>query len=204
MRFVLASTSSRRRDLLKVLGLPFEVHSPKNVDEEEVIPRGKQTLTTFRRAAGTLSRLKAESVASQLGDNTLVLGADTIVVLECEALGKPVDRTDAERMLKLLSGKSHHVITALTLIESNAMSTTESEITRVNFKPLSDKEIEGYIQSGEPMDKAGAYGIQGKGGLLVTNIEGCFYNVVGLPLARLYSMLLDFHVRVFSETEGAR
>ncbi|PIX85347.1 MAG: septum formation inhibitor Maf, partial [Nitrospirae bacterium CG_4_10_14_3_um_filter_53_41] len=173
-RLILASASPRRRDLLAEVGLRFEV-IPSSVEEEH--QDGLSPLEVARTLAGE----KAADVASRLTSG-IVIGADTIVVLDGEILGKPKDPEDAFQMLRRLSGRSHEVITALVLIEAESgKMMTGQETTRVFFKEMTDREISAYISTGEPMDKAGAYGIQGKGMLLVRRIQGCYTNVVGLP-----------------------
>ena len=188
-RLILASTSPRRRDLLMQVGLNFEV-VPSSVEEEH------QDGLSPLEVARTLAREKASDVASRLSSG-IVIGADTIVVLEGEILGKPKDPEDAFQILRKLSGRSHDVITALALIDidSGKMITGE-EITRVFFKEMIDQEISAYISTGEPMDKAGAYGIQGRGILFVRRIEGCYTNVVGLPMMKLTEMLSEMGVRI--------
>jgi septum formation protein len=203
MKLILASTSSRRKELLKVFRIPFETRSPSDVEESALTPGGIHTIAEYRRIAGKISRIKAESVASTSGDDSLIIAADTMVILEGMSLGKPVDIEDAAGMLRSLSGKSHHVITGVTLMRIGELTVTDAEVTRVTFKPLTDEEIFGYIRTGEPMDKAGAYGIQGIAGALITDIEGCYYNVVGLPLSKLYRMLYDFGVRIFAQAKGS-
>jgi septum formation protein len=196
-KFILASTSPRRKELLKTFGLPFEIRSPASVDEKEFLPSGRQSLDFYRKLSADLSLRKAESVAPSIAGRSLILGADTLVILGGKPLGKPEDEGEARAMLKALSGRSHHVITGITLLESSGTILSESEITRVTFKPLDETEIEGYLRTGEPADKAGAYGIQGMGGLLVERIEGCYFNVVGLPLFRLYALLQKFNIQIF-------
>ena len=162
--------------LLESLGLKFEVIPPPG---EERIAVGDDP----RRAAESLAEQKARRV-SAIVPPSIILAADTIVVREGEIMGKPRDREDAMAMLRRLSGGSHQVITGVCLIDMvGGRELVESEVTTVYFRQLSELEISRYVDSGEPFDKAGGYGIQGLGGLLVSRIEGCFYNVVGLPLA---------------------
>lgn len=185
LQLVLASASPRRRELLERLGIPFKVSVSK---AEENIDRGNLTPEQLARE---LALLKAKDVARTLEDG-LVIGADTIVVLDDEILGKPKSREEAGRMLHLLSGRSHQVITGLALVEAGGGRVQlTSEVTTVWFRRLDPGEVEWYLDTGEPMDKAGAYGIQGKGSILVDRIEGCYFNVVGLPLTRLYLMLKE-------------
>jgi len=185
LQLVLASASPRRRELLERLGIPFKVSVSK---AEENIDRGNLTPEQLARE---LALLKAKDVARTLEDG-LVIGADTIVVLDDEILGKPKSREEAGRMLHLLRGRSHQVITGLALVEAGGGRVQlTSEVTTVWFRRLDPGEVEWYLDTGEPMDKAGAYGIQGKGSILVDRIEGCYFNVVGLPLTRLYLMLKE-------------
>lgn len=176
MNVVLASGSPRRRELLKIIFDKFDV-VPSNC--EEILPRGTEPLL----AAEYLSRLKCEDIAPKYAES-LVIGCDTTVISESRILGKPKNKEVAVEMLKLLSGREHFVTTGVTLsFMGQYYSFTER--TTVEFYPLSDKEICDYVESGEPMDKAGAYGIQGYGARLVKRIDGDFFNVVGLPVARL-------------------
>jgi len=171
---ILASQSPRRKELLKMCGYEFEV---KPAEADETLPEG----ITPGEAVCHLSRIKAE--AADDGEN-IIIGSDTVVASEGEILGKPHSDEDAFSMLKKLSGKVHSVFTGVTLIKKKEKITFFEE-TKVEFYPLSDEEIKDYIKTGEPKDKAGAYGIQGYGGLLVKGISGDFNNVVGLPVARL-------------------
>jgi len=173
---VLASQSPRRRELMARITTDFEV---KVSEVDEILPEG----TAPEDTAAYLAELKASAVAAECHDKT-VIGADTVVILDGEVLGKPHDPADAERMLRALSGKTHTVITGCCII-SHGQRSTFSEETKVVFYPLSDKDIAEYIATGEPFDKAGAYGIQGYGSLLVRGIEGDFFNVVGFPVGRL-------------------
>jgi septum formation protein len=186
MRLILASASPRRRELLKNAGLDFDVR-PSSV--EESVGAGESPEEFARRAA----REKALDVAAAAPANALVLGADTVVALGNEILGKPSDPQDAARMLQKLSGTTHRVITGICLVRAPAkIQAEEHETTLVTFRRLDAKEIEEYLATGEPFDKAGAYGIQGFASRFVTRIEGCYFNVVGLPLARVYGLLKSF------------
>ncbi len=189
-RIILASSSPRRKELLsKFLGNNFEVIVPE-VNEDEIIiddPIERVKLLAFK---------KAESIANKV-DSGIVIAADTIVVINNEILGKPKSVDEAFRMLKKLSGKKHKVITALALIDvDNNRKTVEVVETEVYMRKLSEKEIKMYIESGEPLGKAGSYAIQGLGAILIEKINGCFFNVVGLPLTKLYEILnnLDFNL----------
>jgi septum formation protein len=183
---VLASRSPRRQSLLRQAGFTFEVKE-SGVDEESA--PGVEP----REYVAALSERKASAVG-RLYDRAIVLGADTVVVVDGAMLGKPSDAAEARRMLGLLSGRSHEVYTGFTLLDRPSnMRSTAVELTRVTFRPLTGEEIRDYVATGSPMDKAGAYGIQDDlGALFVERIEGCFYNVVGLPLMRLYVTLRDF------------
>jgi septum formation protein len=167
--------------LLKNLGLCFSTISV-NIDES-FLPQESP-----RDAVRRLARQKAERAVPILKENCLLIAADTIVVLDGQVMGKPGSEEEALEMLTRLSGRCHQVITAI-CIRTQGGYEVEDETTRVYFRPLNKEEIKAYIASGEPADKAGAYGIQGRGGLLVQRIEGCYFNVVGLPLSRLYLML---------------
>lgn len=181
MKIVLASQSPRRRQLLGQMGLEFTTQSPE-IDESAFHGRDAQDLVE------TLSREKARWVARQQTPDTLVIGADTVVVLDGAILGKPRDGAEAEAMLAALSGRDHQVFTGVTLCQGDRIL-TQAEETQVTFRPLTGQEIRQYVSTGEPMDKAGAYGIQGLGGLLVEGIRGDYFNVVGLPICRLGRML---------------
>jgi septum formation protein len=187
---ILASSSPRRRELLKQIGLSFTI-DPADVDES-LLPGEDPEGYAVRVALD-----KARVAAGRTGDG-LVIAADTIVVLGRDILGKPVDVRDAERMLSLLSGRKHRVITGLALLDAGTgMTRTDSAVTGVWFRELTPAEISAYVSTGEPLDKAGAYGIQEKGAILVEKIEGCYYNVVGLPLSVLSRMLRDFGMSLF-------
>ncbi len=183
MNIILASASPRRKELLGYAVKSFEV-VPAEIDER--LPRH----IPAEKSAEYLAVKKAEHIA-ELYPESLVIGSDTVVIIDGEILGKPRDEADAERMLKLLSGKTHAVITGVCIIYGEKKKSF-SEKTLVTFYPLSDEEIRGYIATGEPMDKAGAYGIQGAGCVLAEKINGDFFNVVGLPAARLRRELSEF------------
>jgi septum formation protein len=185
---ILASASPRRRELLAQAGYTFHVFPAH-------IPEHRHPHEPPIEFAKRLALEKAEAVfrdkERDLGDDPdplVVLGADTIVVLGDEVLGKPVDEADAARMLRLLSGHTHDVITGVAVATSSGLRVT-AENTRVMMDPISEEEIREYVASGEPMDKAGAYAIQGLAGRWIPRIEGCYFNVVGLPLATVRKML---------------
>jgi septum formation protein len=186
---ILASRSPRRADLLGVAGIPFEIITAGDVEEELAA-----SLADLHRDPGayavTLAEAKARDVAARHPDR-LVLGADTVVVLDGDILEKPRDTEDAVRLLTRLSGQKHTVISAVALVGGAAGSeaVVGYEETGVEFLPLTRPAIERYVATGEPMDKAGAYGIQGYGALMVRGVEGCYFNVMGLPLARLGDLL---------------
>lgn len=190
MRLVLASSSPRRRQLLAMVGACFEVDPPA-VDEN--FPDGLSP----EQGAVALACAKADQVARRRPDD-VVVGADTLVVLDGDVLGKPRDADEARRMLQRLSGRTHEVWTGLAVRHrSRGRSAEGAECTRVTFRELDPGEIERYVALGEGMDKAGAYAVQGVGAIFVVRIEGCYYNVVGLPLARLAGMLRPFGVRLW-------
>jgi len=183
---VLASASPRRRELLTRVGIPLDVRSAE-VEETGELHVEAELVSLFN------ARLKAEAVARQLPPGQLVLAADTEVVLEGQALGKPASPEEARRMLERLSGRTHQVITAFVLMRTGSAA-PESRIeqrvsTDVTFKVLRPREITGYLSTGEPFDKAGGYGIQGMGAFLVRRIEGSYTNVVGLPLTEVLEAL---------------
>ncbi|HZK26051.1 MAG TPA: Maf family protein [Thermoclostridium sp.] len=196
-QLILASQSPRRKVLLNQIGVEFETY-PSNI--EEIVPDN----TEPEDCVGLISQRKANSVKEQLCINHrgsfVILAADTIVVFNRRILEKPIDGNDAFNMLQMLSGKWHEVITGVTIIDSESGERlTHVEKTRVKVGKLTSKTISNYIKTGEPFDKAGAYGIQGIGALLVEKIEGCFYNVVGLPLYSVSAMLSQFGIKTILE-----
>ena len=190
-RMILASQSPRRRQLLAQAGLvDFEILSP-SVDESY------DPALSPAEIVRALSRRKAEAAVRQGRDlEALVIAADTMVFLDDLRLGKPHSQQEAFDMLTALSGRTHEVLTGLTLIRGG-QAETQSDATSVEFRPLSDQEKWSYIRTGEPMDKAGAYGVQGKAALFVTGIRGDYFNVMGLPLHLLGRMLSGFGVELF-------
>jgi septum formation protein len=185
-RVVLASGSPRRHQLLSLIGIDHEVN-PANIDET-MRPREAP-----RRHAERLAREKASIVAVRDPD-LITIGADTVVVINRKVLGKPADTNDAARMLGMLSGREHTVITAVAVARGRKLRSAIEEV-RVKFRRLREDEIEAYIATGEPMDKAGAYGIQGFGATIVERIEGDYFAVMGLPLVRLVGLMRDVGVR---------
>ena len=188
---ILASASPRRRELLAQAGYLFEVQA-SSVDESR--RSGEDGI----RFATRLAREKAQEVFAlrqSSGDPTLVLGADTVVVCDGEILGKPADAADATRMLLLLSGRTHNVVTGVAVVAGALLVEVAAEVTQVTVRTLSPQEIADYVVGGEPMDKAGAYAIQGYAGRWIPRISGCYFNVVGLPLALVASMLEGTQLR---------
>jgi septum formation protein len=190
-QIILASASPRRRELLRQIGVDFTI-DPADVDER-VLPNESP------EAYATRVALEKARVAAQRAGKGIIIAADTIVVLDNAILGKPADHGDAERMLKMLSGRTHQVMTGIAVMDSATGKTvTRASITNVRFRELSPDEISWYAATGEPLDKAGAYGIQEKGSLFISRIEGCYFNVVGLPLSLLGEMLLEFGINLSS------
>jgi len=186
-KIILASSSPRRLELLRQMGME-PVVVPSRVPEE--VKAGESA----EDAALRLAVAKAGEVARLFHDG-LVIGADTVVTIDGMQLGKPEDETDAKRMLKLLSGRSHTVVTGLAVINAKTLESKTTRVkTTVRFKKISEEEIDSYISTGDPMDKAGAYGIQGRAAAFVEGIEGCYSNVVGLPLSELMDLLKTFGV----------
>jgi nucleoside triphosphate pyrophosphatase len=180
---VLASRSPRRAEILQAVDWPFDIVAA-NIDETRL--EDEDALAYVERLAKT----KAATVAKKMAGR-LVLGADTVVVIEGTILGQPKDKNDAGQMLKLLSGKWHEVLTgvALARVAANSVEVVEHEITRVRFAELSQAEIDWYVGTGEPMDKAGAYAIQGRAARFIEEIQGDYFNIVGLPIRLVYELL---------------
>lgn len=185
---ILASASPRRKELLDQIGLTFEVET---ADIDETPRLGEEPVAYTMR----LAEHKASAVFARLrlrganADRLVVLGADTTVVCEGQILGKPEDDADAARMLRLLAGKRHTVVTGVAVVTGMAAPVVEAEVTAVEMAPLSEVEIASYIATGEPQGKAGGYAIQGRAARFIPRIEGCYFNVVGLPLARVSAIL---------------
>lgn len=194
MELILASQSPRRRQLLELMGLQFQVMSaaadewmdPTKPVEEEI---------------GRVSRLKAEAVLAQAPRGACIIAADTLVCIDGQRLGKPRDEAEAEAMLRRLSGRDHTVMTGVSVLRGDRVETF-TEKTQIHFRPLSAPEIRAYVATGEPMDKAGAYGIQGGAALFVSAICGDYYNVMGLPVCRLTQVLRSFGVCVLGVADG--
>src|SRR6266478_9472115 len=182
-KLILASRSPRRAEILRAAGWPFAAVA---ADIDESVREGEDAVSYVKRLALT----KAETVARRIKDG-LVLGADTTVLVEGEMLGQPRDDDDARCMLKLLSGKWHEVLTGVALLraDENTQPLVDHETTRVRFARMSDEEIEWYVLTGEPRGKAGAYAVQGRAALLIEEIEGEYFNIVGLPIRLVYELV---------------
>lgn len=194
MRIILASKSPRRQELLGRLGLSYTIMT-EDVDERmdpKLPPEDEVARVSVR---------KADAVLPLAGPEDVVICADTVVVLDGQVLGKPKDEPDARRMLLMLSGRTHRVLTAVTVC-ANGTRKTAVESTEVTFRTLSEREIAAYIATGEPMDKAGAYGIQDYGACFVAGICGDYFNVMGLPLCRLTRMLRAYGVTILGEDQN--
>lgn len=185
MRIILASQSPRRRELLKNIGIDFEVMVDNS--DEVIIAQELPKDSVLR-----LSLQKAKNVAERCNNDSLVIAADTVVSIDDKILGKPKDEQEAKAMLRTLSGRSNTVYTGVTVIRTSDRKTVCDYVaTDVKFRVMADSVIAGYVNSGEPMDKAGAYGIQELGALLIEGVSGDYFNVVGLPLCRLGEILTD-------------
>ena len=181
-KLILASASPRRAEILRSVGWPFAA-LPAHIDESR--EDGEKADAYVERVA----RVKAEAVAAR-SPGSLVLGADTVVVIDDQILGKPRDEDDAHRMLRVLNGRWHQVLTGMALVNvADGQSKVAHEVTEVRFAEMSDEEINWYVATAEPMDKAGAYAIQGHGALFIKEIRGEYFNVVGLPVRLLYRLI---------------
>lgn len=196
-RIILASTSPRRKELIASLHLAFEV-IPSHADEDtppEWTPEQTVQELAMRKALAVYRGLEGRE------QDAVIVGSDTVVVLDGDILGKPVDEADAVRMLSRLQGRVHRVFTGVACIDAvNGQSMVQYRQTDVTMKELSDATIRAYVQTGEPSDKAGSYAIQGIGASLIERVEGCYFNVVGLPLSLLSDMLDGFGVHVLPRT----
>ena len=181
MKLILASQSPRRKELLGLFRFPFEIQV---ADIDEAMDPNLPPYDEVAR----VSAAKAAAIGAQA--DTVVIAADTIVVCDGKVLGKPHSRQEAVQMLQLLSGRDHQVMTGVTVLRGEKRRTV-TEVTDIHFRELSDKEIESYIATGEPMDKAGSYGIQGGAALFAERMVGDYYNVMGLPVCRLYQILAE-------------
>ena len=188
MELILASQSPRRRELLERLGLHFTVRAA-DLDE---------SMDAARPPAEEVARLSAEKAAAVDPGSAVVVAADTVVVLEGRVLGKPRSADEAAEMLRALSGRAHQVMTGVT-VRRGGRAETDTVVTDVHFRPLTEREIAAYVATGEPMDKAGAYGIQGLASIFVDRLDGDYYNVMGLPLCRLCRMLRAAGVEILGQ-----
>ncbi len=188
MELILASASPRRKELLTRMGLEFTV---RTASHDESMDPEKAPQEEVKR----VSALKAKAVKALCKEDALIIAADTIVVLGDAVMGKPATEEEAYTMLKSLSGREHRVITGLSVMQAEKEETV-SVTTDIRFRELRDEEIYAYVRSGEPMDKAGAYGIQGLGGLFVESLRGDYYNVMGLPICTLAQILRRFGVKI--------
>lgn len=201
MKLVLASSSPRRKELLKKITDDFIIIE-SDFDEETISFQGDVSEYVMKlakaKAADVLSKIRREErYSSLMQEEVLIIGCDTVVEIQNNILGKPKDNLEAEVMLKKLSGKVHRVYSGIAVLDaSKNVFKTDYACTEVAFSKLSNHEIKNYINSGESLDKAGAYGIQGKAAIFVEEIRGCYYNIVGLPLNKLYRMLLGMGVNL--------
>ena len=191
---ILASQSPRRQELMKLTGLPFAI---RIADVDETMDKSLPVQQEVTR----VSRMKAQAIASGASPDDIVIAADTIVVIDGRELGKPHSEEEALAMLRLLSGRTHEVVTVLSVCKGSRIE-SEAVVTKVTFRALSDPEIRAYIRTGEPMDKAGSYGIQGYGAMFVSHLEGDYFSVMGLPLCPLCRMLRGFGVRILDVQEA--
>lgn len=191
MQLILASQSPRRKELLGLFHIPFTVCAA-DIDET------MDPAIDPAREVARVSRAKAEAVPR--GEADVIIAADTIVVLDGKILGKPVDEADAIGMLTALSGRDHQVMTGLTVLRGNAFL-NRTEITDIHFRELSQKEIAAYVATGEPLDKAGSYGIQGGAALFAEKLHGDYYNVMGLPVCTLYQMLREIAPEIMEDCQ---
>ena len=186
---ILASASPRRQELLASLGLSFEI---KISDVDESMDDQMSPVQQVEQ----LAERKARAVAAQLNQG-LVIGADTLVVLNQSVLGKPADRQEAMEMIERLQGRSHEVFTGLAVMDvATGKTVVTHQVTAVRFKPMTAEEIERYVDTGESYDKAGAYAVQGKASIFIDSIRGCYFNIVGLPVAKLADVLKLFGVQI--------
>ena len=187
MKLILASSSPRQAEVLRDAGIAFEVYAPQ-------VEEARRPNEAVEKMVARLAEAKARAAAESVGEknHAILIGADTAVELDGEIFGKPRDAADAREMLSYLSGRTHHVLTGIYVLRLPDGATRSAvERTAVTFAPLDPNEIGAYVTSGEPFGKAGGYAIQGRAGRYIPRIEGCYFNVVGLPLARLYALLGD-------------
>lgn len=194
MGIILASKSPRRRELLSILGIEFTVMTE---DIDENISPSANIEDEIKR----LSFEKAKAVSDNVSNEDIIIAADTVVVLGSRVFGKPKDAADAERMLTMLSGKTHRVITGVTVLKGNKTD-TRAAVTEVTFRDLTREEILGYIRTGDPFDKAGGYALQGISNIFVSGINGDHFNVYGLPLSMLALMLRGFDIKILEDNNA--
>jgi septum formation protein len=184
-KLILASQSPRRAQLLKLVGFEFDI-IPSSIDEDDIMEIDPPSHVR------ALSLAKAMNVGSNV-EKGIIIGSDTVVVLDEEILGKPKDKAEAKKMLHRLAGRTHQVYTGFTLLEKPTnRRMSDYDMTKVHFRELADWEIDRYVATQNPMDKAGAYGIQDQSAVFADRIEGCFYNVVGFPLSKFYTAMIQF------------
>ncbi len=191
---ILASQSPRRQELMKLTGLPFTV---RVADVDETMDKSLPVQQEVTR----VSRLKAQTIAAGASADDIVIAADTIVVIDGRELGKPRSEQEALDMLRLLSGRTHEVVTVLSVCKGPRIE-SEAVVTKVTFRTLCYEELRAYVRTGEPMDKAGSYGIQGYGAMFVSHLEGDYFSVMGLPLCPLCRMLRAFGVSILDVQEA--
>jgi septum formation protein len=179
---ILASSSPRRKEIMKMMGMPFDIIEP---EAEETVNGDENPLDLVSR----LACMKASDVYERAGKGHIVVGIDTIVCIDGLVLGKPRNRNDAYEMLKRLSGRTHRVLSGVCIIKDRTAPIRFVSETSVTFTDMSDDEINEYVDTSEPYDKAGAYGIQGKAAKFIKSINGCYYNVMGLPLSEVYGII---------------
>ena len=191
-KIILASASDRRKDILSQVGISYEV-MPSSIDEDAI------QADTPAALVEALSAAKAEDIAERLTKNFVIIGADTVVVKDNSILGKPSDEAEAAKMLQMLQGNRHEVYTGVTLIspEGKGLIDTFHVRTIVDMIPMTAAQIDAYIKTGEPMDKAGAYGIQGRGAAYIQDIAGDYYNVVGLPISTVLTRLANMGIDLY-------
>ena len=192
IRYILASQSPRRRELLEKLSIPFEVIPAKGKEfSDKKDPGDYAADLAFHKAYEVLERTKKEAQNGSDFRRTVIIGSDTIVVCGEEVLGKPSDEADAARMLRMLSGRTHQVYTGVSVCSPGGRLLTETDCSDVSFCSVPEEEILAYVRSGEPMDKAGAYALQGRASLWITRLEGSYSSVIGLPLYLVRKLLLE-------------
>lgn len=194
-KLLLASTSPRRKELIALLGMPFDV-VPSQVDEDT--PDSWNVVQVVEGLALRKAQAVYDSLPPGQSEQAIIVGSDTVVVLDGKILGKPADRQEAKDMLESLQGRTHQVYSGVACIRTtDGASQVSHRATSVTMKPLASKVIDAYVRTGEPDDKAGSYAIQGLGATFIERIEGCYFNVVGLPLALLSDLLADLGVHIW-------